>query len=238
MKNKITASLICLLIVGVCAATAYKPHQLQRDKPQVVNKTQLFQVVSLDFNAKGDAYLLTLINGYSKNINGYSLGIGSARLDVDLTRAERVIAPGETIRESIPASNLQSANANQTLNPINILSVMFEDGGSDGDPDAITNVRQRRLGTKLQLQRITAILETALAAPGNITIQTLDDLKSQVSNLPVEPSTGQSPIVKSGLKSAKEDTLLEIESLKQNRNGLQEGLQKIKVKVGRRAGSL
>src|SRR5437763_1562805 len=83
--------LICVLVVAG-GAWGLSPKQAQQDTPQIQNLTQSLQVVSLERDSSGNAYLLTLKNGYSKNINGYSIGVGSAsKLDVDLTHAERVI---------------------------------------------------------------------------------------------------------------------------------------------------
>jgi hypothetical protein len=239
LKNKIAASLTCLLILGVGAWTTHKPAPTQENSPQVVNKTAAFQVVSLELNAARDAYLLTLKNGYGKNINGYSIGAGASKLDVDLTGGERTIAPGDTAKESIPVSNLRAgSNETQPQADVSVLAVMFDDGSHDGDERAIAMVRQRRLGAKLQLQRINAILESAIATSSGVTPDTIDNVRTQISALSVEPPAGQSPMLKSGLKSAKEDLLLEIDRLKQNRGDFQEGLQKIKGKANRRASSL
>lgn len=239
MKSGISAIFFCLLILGVVAWASHKPSTLQASDPQIVNKTQALQVLNLKLNASGDAYILTLQNGYSKNINGYSIGIGSSKLDVELTNGERVIVPGETTQETIPVSNLRSAgDPNQSLHSINILAVMFDDATSDGDYKAITNLKQRRAGVKLQLQRISAILEPALAKPGDITPDILNKIESQISELSIEPSEGQSPIIKSGLKSAKEDFISELEKLKRSDTGLKEGLKKIKDKAERKAARL
>lgn len=239
MKKRIPLLLTCILILGVGAWTVRKSSPQQQAKPQVVNKTQSFQVEELVLNAERNAYLLTLKNGYNKSINGYSIGVGSSKLDVDLTSGERTIAPGGTTQESIPASRLHADGVNGLpLNTINVLAVMFDDGSSDGDSPAIAIIRQRRLGIKLQLQRINSILESNTASSGSVTPITLGQIRQQISTLSIEPSAGQSPMVRSGLKSAKEDLLLEIDALKQKPGQYEEGLQKIKSKAYRRASSL
>ncbi|HKS26308.1 MAG TPA: hypothetical protein VJS44_00750 [Pyrinomonadaceae bacterium] len=239
MKSGITAFFFCLLIIGVAVWVSHKPSTLQASDPQIVNKTQAFQVLNLKLNLGGDAYILTLQNGYSKNINGYSIGVGASKLDVELTNGERVIAPGDTTQETIPVSNLRSASdPNQPLNSISILAVMFDDATSDGDYKAITSLKQRRAGVKLQLQRINAILESTLASSGDITPDTLNKIESQISELSVEAPAGQSPIIKSGLKSAKEDLISELGKLKRNNSGLKEGLKRIKDKVQRKEARL
>lgn len=226
-----------VLAALVTTSRAYRPPQ---GAPRIENKTQSFQVANLELNAAGNDYLVTLQNISNKNINGYSIGTGpGSTVEVELTTAERVISPGETTQERIPISHLRGSKIpDQPLNPIIIRAVLFDDGTSDGDYKAIAPMKQRRLGAKLQLQRVNAILESALSTPGKITPDNLNNIEAQISALSTEPSAGQPPMVQSGLKSAKEDVLSELESLKQKKSGLQEGLQQLKLRMNRRASSL
>ncbi len=230
----------CLLIVGAIIPSLSKSHSLQSSKPQIENKTQQFQAVSLELNADGDAYELVLKNNYMKPINAYTIGIGpTSRVDVDLTLADRVIASGETTKETIPVSKLQAPNNPNQLSPnITILAVMFSDKTGDGDTKAIQRVKDRHLGAKIQLQRANAVLDAALATSGSITPDTLASIRAQISSLSVEPSQGQSPMVKSGLQSAQRQVLSELEHSEKDNSDLRGKLHKIKDKLGQRLGNL
>jgi len=94
--------------------------------------------------------------------------------------------------------------------------VLFADGSDDGDQKVVADNRHRRLGIKLQLQRISRLLESFSASSDSNTSQPLEKLKSQISSLPEDPEVGQPGVVRSGLRSGKQSVLSQIEQIEQD----------------------
>jgi hypothetical protein len=209
----------------------------QSTEPRVLSETNSLQLVSL-IQSEG-TYTLKLKNVSNKDINGYTIGAGAGgKLAVDLTIGSRIISPGDIIEEHIPVTNLQSSSSG-TSSPasITILAVFFEDGTSDGFPEAIAETKYRRQGTKIQLTRILAILE-ASSSGGTDRSAFLRKLKEQVSSLPETSEDVQHPRIKAGLHSAKEDSLTKLELIEQSDVDIQTGILKLKEGIKKRIARL
>ena len=206
----------------------------QENRPQIINRTTGFQLASL--TDKDDDYILLLKNNSSKNIDGYIIGIGaSKRVTVDLTIGSRVITPEDVVEERIPLSNLRASSGGGAPPPsITILAVLFEDGTSEGAAQAIAEIKERRAGTKIQLQRILPLIQNLLSSPGSTKQITLAQLKEQIASLPEGAEGATSSHAKKGLRSAKEDALMSLQNLEQGDFGLQEGLTRIKQTIEKR----
>lgn len=239
-KTFLTFALIsfsCLtLLVSNYSATSGSNGQETR--PQIINRTTGFQPASLT-DKDGD-YLILLKNNYSKNINGYIIGIGaSGKVTVDLTIGSRAIAPGDIVEERIPISNVRASSEGGTAHPgITILAVLFEDGTSEGAAPAIAEIKERRAATKIQLTRILPLIQNLLSSPGSAKLNTLAHLKEQITSLPERTEEVTSPHAKKGFRSAKEDALISLQNLEQSDIGLQEGLTRLKGDIEKRIARL
>lgn len=206
---------------------------------EVVNMTQSFQVVSAV--KSNNSFHLLLKNNYSKAINGYSVGANPTSVqDIDLTIGDSEIAPGDSTRAEVPIPDSQSVSGG-VVSPqkVYVFAVFFDDGSSDGDRLTINRTRQRRLGIKIQLNRILPLIQAALNSSDSDMPETISRLKSQILSLPEETETGQPAMVRSGLLSAKRTTLTEIqrieEEVKLGRIKYREGLIHVKANVERRS---
>lgn len=209
----------------------------REDKPQVINRTAGFQVESLTL--KDGDYFLSLKNTYDKSINGYTLGTGrGAKLTVELTTGEFVIAPGDVAQARIAASNIRPPQGQDTQRQITILAVLFEDGTSDGDSQAIGEVTGRRKGAKVQLKRVLTLVEAILASPEADDRAALNKLKARITSLSEDPEGGMPPNTKSGLRNAKEDALMILQSLEQHGVSPQDGLSQLKGSIEKRISRL
>ena len=233
--SRIVAGAVVLICAVALAASALSPgtDPRQGNRPEVRNKTQAFQVVSVE-QIDGD-YVLTLRNGSGKDLNGYAIGFGApgSKVFVELTTSERVLAPGETAEERIPAANLR-AGADALRQPeITILAVIFEDRTSDGDPQTIAEIEQHRLGVKMQLKRVLPLIEALLNSSNSDTQAALDRLKAQISSLSERPGGDLPRRVGTGLRSVKEDLLMEIHLFEQAQMTPRQGLARVKEKAKR-----
>lgn len=206
------------------------------------NKTQAFQIISAIRD--GETVQLSLKNGYSKAISGFTISSSdTSGVQVDFTPADEVIAPGGIYNYKTSVASLQSSDSLSDKLTLRILSVVFEDGTSDGDHQAIADIKNRRLGEKIQLARILPLLRQALSSPDADRPTVLARLKSQITSLPVKPENGQPGEITGGLLHGKEYILRDIRALEQEQSeegnvNLREKLNKIKERYERKAARL
>ena len=203
---------LSLMLVSLVFATGVttKP---QAATPPVVNATKSLEVLKV--TQADEEYVLSLKNNYNKAINGLSVGTSpSSRQDVDYTSGDQLLLPGDVTEVTVPIS--RSGNSAQ-LPRAYVLAAMFTDGSSDGDPKVVTVCRQRRLGIKIQLQRISRLMETLLISSDSNEPSSLVKLKSRVSLLTEEPEDGQGGVfVGLGLRSGKQTVLSRIQQFEQD----------------------
>ncbi len=230
-------ALLCLIVLSVSAWYPSTTHY-QNNPPEILNKTQSLQAISLVQN--GDDFVLALKNNSNKPINGYSIAIGQhSKLTSDLTAGDRVIAHGEVAEEKIPISQLQvTSSGHPQRQQIIVLAVLFEDHSNEGDSTTISAIENRRLGVKQQLNRIYPLLESAASLLNSDKSNPLTKLKSQLSALPEEPEIGSSPYVRFGLREAKEDVLIQVQKLEQDNADIQEKVAKLRDKTKKRVDRL
>ena len=235
----LTGSILAFIFMAAVITVTWVPMSIRSQQviPQIENKIQALQVVSIV--PEGTDYILSLKNISDKSINGYSLAMGSrSTLDADLTTVGRVIAPGESFKERIPASNLQLSSASAPLQPtITIMAVMFEDSTSDGNSSAIARHKARRAGAKGQLGNILPLIKATLNVPDSELPVALERLKERVASLSETPGNGLPPASKSGLQSAKQDVLMMLQDL-QGGSNIRAVLSKIKENLERRISKL
>ncbi|HLL71082.1 MAG TPA: hypothetical protein VK363_06590 [Pyrinomonadaceae bacterium] len=204
-----------------------------RQTPQVENKTQSLKFVSL--TQSEDSYILKLRNASNKDVNGYSLGGNpNSTITTDFTIGSKVVVPDEVIEVPLPISNFVNSSAVSTPPTVAILAVFFTDGTAEGVPSALAETKARRLGVKIQIQRVRQLVKDFLASKDVNTPEALNNLKARIASLPEEPEAHMSPRVGSGLRSAKEDVLREIEEAAQTGGQYQDILTEVDQKLEKR----
>lgn len=208
------------LAAGVLSSTYSK--RLPQNTPHVTNKTQAFEVAGITEN--GSAVQLSLKNSYKKNIKAYTVSVGDMEMQEDFIYSDRVISSGEIYAVDVPIPSSGSATK--------ILAVVFEDRTSDGDANNAAEIRNRRSGEKMQMERIHALLANSSVASNDN--DALTSLKSQIQSLSEQPENGLPQSARTGLHNSKEEVLQmlqRIEEKKQTTHGLslQEELSKAKV---------
>lgn len=204
-------------------ATCHHRPLRQRNEPRVLNQTRAFQLISQKRDDKH--FLLTLKNGYSKNINGYTVTQGldtstSARVSIeeDFIFGDKLIAPGETYVVRIPISEHAPASGSvyQQEQDINVAAVIFDDGTGDGDSNVIKRTKERRRGERIQLEHILPLFQAVLDSQDADLPAAVDNLESRIASLPKIAENELSPSVKSGLQGVKEMLLQAAQTLKRN----------------------
>jgi hypothetical protein len=231
-------SITYLLVLAVPRETHV--HYPQSNDLEVSNRTRAFQVISAI--RSGEDVRVSFKNGYNKTINAFTLSGGSnSGVQVDFTNSDTAIAPGATYNYRTAAASLEpSVSAVKPLN-LTVLAVVFEDGTSDGEANAIADVKNRRSGEKVALARIIPLLDQTLAASDADLPAALDRLKAQISSLFPDSEQGQSPEIAGGILHGKGDVLGDIERLKQKAIGnidLRDKLFKIKERYEKKSAKL
>ena len=200
---------LSLFVVSLAFVTG-SATKSQMKTPHVINTTKYLEVLGI---VQGNgAYVLTLKNNSSKAANGLSVGTSpTSRHDVDYTIGDRLLSTGEVTEVDVPISGSQDSAQTPS---VYVFAVLFVDGSVDGDPKVASENKHRRLGIKIQLQRISHYLDSAMESAGADSLS-LESLKSQISSLPETPETGQPGVVRSGLHSGKQSVLRQIEQLEQ-----------------------
>jgi hypothetical protein len=226
-------TLICMVIGGVAWSSVTRI--AQDDELYVAKKTLAFQVVSI--KTEGTSLQILLRNVSHKNINGYKIGIADGfQVTKDLALANEVIKPNDTDQFRIAISPDDKLD-------INILSVIFDDGTTDGDPNAAAELTNKRLGMQVQLGRIISLLQSELASPDANTLTVLDRLKSHAASLPVK-SDGLLPSDSEvELHGMKDMFLTELEELRLRQHargdtGFRKALIKLKQRLEKRIASI
>src|SRR6185369_15648871 len=158
---------------------------------------------------------LSLRNRYSKNITACAVSVNGSITEVDFAFSEledqRGLSPESVYEQKYSfARRVNKSAARQNLD-ISILAVVFDDKTGDGDPKFVTEILDTRLGSKIQLTRIIALLNDALNLP-RVPYEAVDTLKARISSLPVDSANSTSETAREGLRNQKSDALRRLES--------------------------
>jgi hypothetical protein len=149
-------------------------------------------------------------NGYNKPITVFELKLGKGFKNfADLIQTGEYIEPGQ---EHVVTKVLPTGET------LGVLGVVFDDGSFDGDPSFAQYIKHRRLGLRIQFQRISLILQQASTSPN--ASHTIDDLVASIASLPTD-ITGIAD-AKFGLVSARDRVVLYLRDLHQTAGGVAE----------------
>jgi hypothetical protein len=134
--------------------------------PAVVNRTRSVEVMSVGLAEGGAWFKLTLRNATDKRIRLIELGTVNGNGVTDSRRSEKIggqlVMPGETWEAGVGFEwNNTVTRAGHIPDPpdkVILSSVLFADGGYDGDVNFAARESALRLGRKLQLERVFDIL--------------------------------------------------------------------------------
>ena len=161
--------------------------------PTVVNKTKSLIVTVEPNSSTMPNFKMKVLNSSAKPVFGFAFNVyseGKARL-MGVPRGEdgaNLIEPGaayeskagyptQLVRESsaVPPTTMSSAE-------LQILSVVFADGSTEGDGGPAVRLRAYQLGAKVQLSRILSILRSGAATDP-------DTLSAKIEKSPVSISS-------------------------------------------------
>ncbi|HXU35793.1 MAG TPA: hypothetical protein VN937_05475 [Blastocatellia bacterium] len=210
--------IVCLLGLGIGGVSlkSQKSTGIQSNTPRIQNRTRSFEVVQVSPSVGENGEVeLSLRNRYSKNITACAVSVNGSITEVDFAFSEledqRGLSPESVYEQKYSfARRVNKSAARQNLD-ISILAVVFDDKTGDGDPKFVTEILDTRLGSKIQLTRIIALLNDALNLP-RVPYEAVDTLKARISSLPVDSANSTSETAREGLRNQKSDALRRLES--------------------------
>jgi len=156
MSLRLFAVLSALALIALLASAiafnpsaSASPHELT-----VKSQTKGYEV--LKANLVNNEVRIRLQNNHKTTITGYAIRItGTAIVKEDFAYSEVHfgIEPGETFETSYAASPGSEAPT------IHLLAVLLQDGTDDGNSDVARQMKDQRLGQKIQILRTLKILE-------------------------------------------------------------------------------
>jgi hypothetical protein len=188
----------------------------QNDNLTISNKTRSFQIVSAV--RAGEYVQFTFRNDYPQAINAFTLSGGAhSGVQVDFTHSDNRIEPGATYQYRVFAASLEPSGFNEKQLNLTILDVVFEDGTGDGDPLAIAEIQDRRLGERIALTQIVPLLAEALNSRDLETADGIERLKERISFVCEGLTRGQSGEVLGGILHGKGYILGDMKQIEERR---------------------
>jgi hypothetical protein len=178
------AGLFTVLVVGWLPPKSTRSSaakSAQSGELRVINRTRAFTVISATPAGLTPTGLhkfdISLRNDYGKTITAYALGSDGTHTRRELTNTGG-IAPGVTVVYN------HVAPPDRDDVQLTVLAVILEDGTGDGDLAIIREFLDARVAERVQLKRITALLELLSKAPDESFVSHLEDTKSKIKGLP------------------------------------------------------
>jgi len=122
----------------------------------VVSRTKGHELVTAE--AVDDQVRLKLKNNHKDTITAFVISFSDTTIREDFAYSDVHfgIEPGDTFEKSYPISPLPIGSEPPTLH---LLAVLLKDGTNDGSSKVVQQIRDERLGEKIQIHRMLKILE-------------------------------------------------------------------------------
>lgn len=173
----------------------------------VENRTSSLEVVSVDKFIDQNVIVMILRNGYPRHVTGYKFSHGIS-IDYSERLNSKWIEPGGEVKEFLPLQlGLETEG-------IKILAVIFGDESTDGDPQFVREIHDRREGARTQRRRTLSLLKRAMKSGDLDLLTALSSLESKLAPLSVEESVNLSPDEVAGLSSERYMVLQELNRIR------------------------
>jgi hypothetical protein len=150
-----------------------------------------------------------LRNVSGKAITGYEVAIGIGTVQVDLLTADEphLLPPGGVTRDKY------GIQAELETRGVTVLAAIFEDGTTDGEPNAVQDINQYRLGVKIQSDHSVKLLRTLAALSDSEFASEAKRIRSKLPALSAAEEDGLAPSVKMGYRYQRDLTLHQMQDL-------------------------
>lgn len=158
MFLRFVAPLIAVLVIGLFACTLLfiSPVAASPQELTVKSRTKGYEGLKADF--LDNRLRIRLQNNRKETVTAFAISFGDTVVKEDFAYSEVHfgIEPGDTFEKSYPFSGLSSGTE---LPELQLLTVILKDGTNDGDFDVAQQIKDERLGEKIQIHRMLKVLE-------------------------------------------------------------------------------
>jgi predicted protein tyrosine phosphatase len=232
----------CFVVVSIWSAgisRRFETKSIQSQKQVILgNQTQSLEIIKAELNPNGRLIHIAVKNVSNKDIDWFRISLGAGSdVEADFLFAHKsILAPGEVYDDDYPFDS----KSNEVR--ITIVSLLFEDQGSDGDMHYAQLAKDKRSGQRMELNRLVALLHKASEIPRiQQSASVLEHLEIEVgdstseSRIPAAHSSLQTEARLIGVRTARNRVLNEIQRIKTMRE--QDRSEEL-VKLGERYKSI
>lgn len=162
MLRRFLSALISLPIMGLFVYTVLLNRAVEASPQEVTVVTKTSGLETLKATVLGEQVTITLKNNHNETMTAYALSFGEPgdtwgiRSDFTFTDVRPGIAPGDVEQNTYI---LPTSFRGPKLPTLYLLAVFLEDGSEDGDPIVVREMKDQRLGQKIQFLRALKILD-------------------------------------------------------------------------------
>lgn len=158
IRGFVVLSIIALIVIGLFAypvlfnpSASASPQELT-----VISRTRGVEVLTANF--LDNQIRIRLQNNHKETITAFAIKFGTTVVKEDFAYSEVHfgIEPGETLEESYPYSR---SSLGAELPTLHLLTVLLKDGRYDGSSKVAQEIKDVRLGNKIQIHRMLKILD-------------------------------------------------------------------------------
>lgn len=198
----------CLILTGAVLWPDVRHTSQKGSSYRFNNETRSLEVVELE--REGDSIHLILKNVSSKSITGVQVQLGRVTIQSEFLGGDETFLAGALHERYYPLQEGMDREG------INILAAVFDDGSSEGNPEAVRQIKDKRLGEKTQLRRVLPLVQQAIEAPDADAPAALDRLRTDILGLQVERGNGLSDDFSLGLHDRKLLLLQQLDTLRRD----------------------
>jgi len=188
-------------------AYGQRKEKLRTATISVENRTRSLDVVSVDKAIEQGVIALVLRNRYPRSITGYKFSVGDS-IEYTERLNSKWIEPGGETKEFLPLQ------VGLDTKGIKILAVILDDESTDGDPQFISEISDRREGARTQRHRTLSQLKGVVNSEDLALLTTLSTLESQLEPLSVDESRDMSADTVAGMNSERYMILQELNGIR------------------------
>jgi hypothetical protein len=249
----VVIGMILITVLTVLGISRKQPAMTVSSKPQPVveqfEPADFEEVKALkiaEMKKEGDFIKVSLKNISDKEINGLTILFkDNSTITTDFTISGDGIIPSGIKELTVPVETENDPITKYVSDQpsFKIAAVVFVDQTGEGDPQYISEIKDRRRGLKVQFEKLLPELNKLPSETETTLLPTLKKTKEKVSVLPKEDEK-ESTAFQQGLRDGRSDLLELIEAIENDKNQKQsdfvklhesiiKGVDKIKARIGR-----
>jgi hypothetical protein len=149
-------SVVAIIVLLACTVLLNPKTSASPQEVIVISQTKGGEALTADF--LNNEVRIRLKNNHKETITAFAINFGNTVVKEDFAYSEVHfgIEPGETFEESYPFSR---SSPGAELPTLHLLTVLLKGGTNDGDSKVAQQIKDERLGEKIQLHRMLKILE-------------------------------------------------------------------------------